>query len=235
LLSPRLNPQLRQQSFFLQKISSIFAVRSINLLKSAKMTELGSSIWPAAVLLFFLMDPIGNIPVMLTIMKDIDPRRQRKILAREMFMALIILLIFLFAGRPLLSFLHLEQEAVTISGGIILLIIGLRMIFPQQHGLMGYQPQGEPFLVPIAIPLVAGPSVLAMLILMTTSQPGNMTNWFFALIIAWFFTSLLLQLAPFLLKFLKQRGLTALERLMGMILVMLAVQMLLDGFKELFG
>ena len=199
------------------------------------MTELGSSIWPAAVLLFFLMDPIGNIPVMLTIMKDIDSRRQRKILAREMFMALIILLIFLFAGRPLLSFLHLEQEAVTISGGIILLIIGLRMIFPQQHGLMGYQPQGEPFLVPIAIPLVAGPSVLAMLILMTTSQPGNMTNWFFALIIAWFFTSLLLQLAPFLLKFLKQRGLTALERLMGMILVMLAVQMLLDGFKELFG
>ncbi len=199
------------------------------------MTELGSSIWPAAVLLFFLMDPLGNIPVMLTIMKDIEPRRQRKILAREMFMALIILLIFLFAGRPLLGFLHLEQEAVTISGGIILLIIGLRMIFPQQHGLMGYQPDGEPFLVPIAIPLVAGPSVLAMLILMTTSQPGNMTNWFFALIMAWFFTSLLLQLAPFLLKFLKQRGLTALERLMGMILVMLAVQMLLDGFKELFG
>ncbi|MFO8002199.1 MAG: MarC family protein [Marinilabilia sp.] len=199
------------------------------------MTELGSSIWPAAVLLFFLMDPLGNIPVMLTIMKDIEPRRQRKILAREMFMALIILLIFLFAGRPLLNFLHLEQQAVTISGGIILLIIGLRMIFPQQHGLMGYQPHGEPFLVPIAIPLVAGPSVLAMLILMTTSQPGNMTNWFFALIMAWFFTALLLQLAPFLLKFLKQRGLTALERLMGMILVMLAVQMLLDGFKELFG
>lgn len=198
------------------------------------MADLGSSIWPAAVLLFFLMDPLGNIPVMLAIMKGIDSRRQRRIIAREMFMALIILLIFLFAGRPLLNFLHLDQEAVTISGGIILLIIGLRMIFPQQSGLMGYQPDGEPFLVPIAIPLVAGPSVLAMLILMTSSQPGNMTNWFFAVIVAWASTALILQLAPVLLRFLKQRGLTALERLMGMILVMLAVQMLIDGFTELF-
>mgnify|MGYP006291826391 CR=1 FL=1 len=198
------------------------------------MTDLGSSVWSAAVLLFFLMDPLGNIPVMLAIMKDINAKRQRKIIAREMFMALVILLIFLFAGKPMLNFLHLQQETVTISGGIILLIIGLRMIFPQPSGLMGHNPDGEPFLVPIAIPMIAGPSVLAMLLLMTQTQPGNMTNWLFALLIAWFFTALLLVLSPILLKILKQRGLTALERLMGMILVMLAVQMLIDGIKVLF-
>jgi len=148
------------------------------------MDNLGDSVWSAAVLLFFLMDPLGNIPVLLSILKGIDTKRKRVIIARELFIALGILLIFLFAGKPLLNFLHLEQEAVTISGGIILLIIGLRLIFPQKHGPMGQTPDGEPFLVPIAIPMIAGPSVLAMLILMTQSQPGNMTNWFFALIIA---------------------------------------------------
>ncbi len=199
------------------------------------MTDLGSSVWSAAVLLFFLMDPLGNIPVMLSIMKNIDTKRQRKIIAREMFLALIILLIFLFAGKPLLDFLHLDQPAVTISGGIILLIISLRMIFPQASGPMGQRPGDEPFLVPIAIPMIAGPSVLAMLILMTQSQPENMTNWFFALIIAWFLAAVILIMAPVLLRLLKERGLTALERLMGMILVMMAVQMLIDGFKDLFG
>jgi len=197
------------------------------------MEGIGNSIWSAAVLLFFLMDPLGNIPVLLSVLKGIESKRQRLIIAREVSIALVILIIFLFAGKPLLSFLHLQQEAVTISGGIILLIIGLRMIFPKPEGIMGHQPGGEPFLVPIAIPLIAGPSVLAMLILMTQSNPGNMINWLFALIIAWGASSIILLTAPVLLRFLKHRGLTALERLMGMILVMMAVQMLINGFKIL--
>lgn len=196
--------------------------------------EIGSSIWSAAVLLFFLMDPIGNIPVILSVLKGIDSKRQRLIIVRELFMALGILLIFLFAGKPLLTFLHLQQEAVTISGGIILLIIGLRMIFPKPEGIMGVQPGGEPFLVPIAIPLIAGPSILAMLILMTQSNPGNMINWLLALFVAWVGSAIVILFAPVLLRLLKERGLIALERLMGMILVMIAVQMLINGFRLLF-
>lgn len=195
------------------------------------MDDFGGSIWSAAVLLFFLMDPLGNIPVILSVLKDIAPKRQRTIIARELALALVILLVFLFAGKPLLNFLHLQQEAVTISGGIILLIIGLRMIFPQPEGLMGQQPDGEPFLVPIAIPMIAGPSVLAMLILMTQSTPGRMTHWLFALLIAWALAAVVLLAAPIVLRVLKQRGLIALERLMGMILVMMAVQMLINGFR----
>ena len=198
------------------------------------MNDLGGSVWSAAVLLFFLMDSLGNVPVVLSILKDIDPKRQRIILLRELVIALVILMVFLFGGKPLLDFLHLEQEAVTISGGIILLIIGLRMIFPQPEGLMGAQPEGEPFLVPIAIPMIAGPSVLAMLILMTQREPGTMTKWFFAVIVAWLLSAAILLAAPILLRILKTRGLTALERLMGMILVMMAVQMLINGFKVLF-
>lgn len=189
------------------------------------------SIWSSAVLLLFLMDPLGNIPVMLSILKGIDPKRQRVIIARELVIALFILMLFLFLGKPLLNFLHLQQEAVTISGGLILLIIGLKMIFPNKDGLVGQQPDGEPFIVPLAIPLIAGPSVLAMLILMTQSGPSMMSNWFFALIIAWAITAAILLSAPILLKFLRERGLIAMERLMGMILVMMAVQMLINGFK----
>jgi multiple antibiotic resistance protein len=191
------------------------------------------SIWSAAVILIILMDPLGNIPVLLTVLKGINPRRQRVIIIRELLIALGILLVFLFMGKPLLSFLHLQQEAVTISGGIILLIIGLRMIFPTQDGLMGPQPDGEPFIVPLAIPLIAGPSVLAMLMLMTHTGPSNMMHWLLSLIIAWVITAAILLVAPKLLKVLRERGLIALERLMGMILVMMAVQMLIDGVKIL--
>ncbi len=191
------------------------------------------SIWSSAIVLIFLMDPLGNIPILLSVLKGIDPKRQRAIIARELLIALGILLVFLFMGKPLLNFLHLQQEAVTISGGIILLIIGLRMIFPTRDGLMGPQPDGEPFIVPLAIPLIAGPSVLAMLMLMTQSGPSKMTHWFFALLIAWTITAAILLVAPKLLKVLRERGLIALERLMGMILVMMAVQMLIDGVKIL--
>lgn len=197
------------------------------------MDELASSILSAAVLLFFLMDPLGNIPVLLSVLKGIAIRRQRIIIFRELLIALVILIIFLFTGKALLNFLHLQEEAVTISGGIILLIIGLRMIFPQADGVMGQNPDGEPFIVPIAVPMIAGPSVLAMLILMTQSSPGKMLNWFLALLIAWVLSAILLLAAPLLLRILKERGLIALERLMGMILVMMAVQMLINGFKVL--
>ena len=198
------------------------------------MNDLGGSIWSAAVLLFFLMDPLGNIPVLLSVLKGISPKRQRIIIFRELLIALVILVIFLFGGQSLLNFLHLQQESVTIAGGIILLIIGLRLIFPRSDGVMGKQPDGEPFIVPIAIPMIAGPSVLAMLILMTKNEPEQLSNWFFALLIAWTITALLLLAAPFLYRILRERGLKAIERLMGMILVMMAVQMLINGIRILF-
>ncbi len=195
------------------------------------MGDFGGSVWSVATLLFFLMDPLGNIPLLLAVLQDIPPKRQRIIIVRELLIALVILLIFLFGGKALLNFLHLDQEAVTISGGIILLIIGLRLIFPRPEGVLGHQPGGEPFLVPIAIPMIAGPSVMAMLILLTQSGPQPVTKWLGPLFLAWGFAAVIMLAAPLLLKVLKEKGLKALERLMGMILVMMAVQMLINGFK----
>ena len=194
--------------------------------------DFSDSIWSAATVLVFVMDPLGNIPVILSILKNVDPVRRQRIIIRELFFALAILLLFLFTGQRILSFLHLQQESVAIAGGIVLMIIGLRMIFPGKEGVMGKQPGGEPFLVPLAIPMIAGPSALALLILMVKSAPDQMMNWFLALMIAWGITFILLIIAPTLYRVLKERGLAAIERLMGMLLVMMSVQMLINGLKS---
>lgn len=195
--------------------------------------EIDQSVWSAAVLLLLVMDPLGNIPLFLSLLKDINARRRRRILIRELLIALGILLVFLLFGQRLLDFLQLGQEAVTIAGGIVLLIIGLRMIFPQREGVMGSQPGGEPFIVPLAVPLIAGPSTIATLILMVRRDPEHLANWAAALLIAWSTTAILLLAAPVLYRLLRERGLTAVERLMGMILIMVAVQMFLNGLEAL--
>ena len=197
------------------------------------MPDFSGSIWSAAILLFFVMDPLGNIPVLLSVLKGVDARRQRIIIIREVSIALGILLLFLFAGESILTVLHLQQESVSIAGGIVLLIIGLRMIFPQRDGIMGKQIDGEPFIVPIAIPMIAGPSALATIILMAKNDPTQKSNLLIALLVAWTLSSSLLLGAPLLYRILRDRGLGAIERLMGMILVMMAVQMLINGFGEL--
>lgn len=183
-------------------------------------------------ILFLVMDPLGNIPVFLSILKDIEPKRRWKIILRELLIALVILLIFLFYGQNLLDLLHLQSESVSIAGGIILFIIGIRMVFPTRRGIMGDQLEGEPLIVPLAIPLVAGPSTLATLMLLVRSNPTNMVGWLTALLIAWLLTAIILLMAPIFFKILRKRGLAAIERLMGMILIMIAVQMSVDGIKS---
>lgn len=198
------------------------------------MNEFGASIWSTAVLLFFLMDPLGNIPILLSVLKRYSEKKQRKIIIRECLIAFVILNIFLFFGYKILEFLNLQQESVTIAGGIILLIIGIRMIFPKPEGIMGSTGDEEPMLVPIAIPMIAGPSVLAFLILMAKNEPGHLGTSFISLTVAWLSSAVIMILAPYLYKVLRNRGLKAIERLMGMILVIMAVQMLINGIQLLF-
>src|SRR5690606_4510542 len=112
----------------------------------------------AALLLFLILDPLGNIPVFLSLLKELPAERQRRVLVRELLIALGVLMLFLWGGQYALELMHLRQESVSIAGGIVLFLIGLRMIFPPPEGIMGEVPGGEPFIVPIAIPMIAGPS-----------------------------------------------------------------------------
>ncbi|TZF91824.1 MarC family protein [Cognatilysobacter lacus] len=185
----------------------------------------------AALLLFLILDPLGNIPVFLSLLRVLPPARQRIVLARELLIALGVLSAFLWGGKYGLELMHLRQESVSIAGGIVLFLIGIRMIFPPPEGLMGEIPDGEPFIVPMAIPLIAGPSGMAAVMLMGSNEPGRLGDWSIALLIAWAATSVILFSATVLYRFLGVRVLTALERLMGMLLVAISVQMFLDGLS----
>ena len=187
------------------------------------------SLASAALLLFLILDPLGNIPVFLSLLRELPPQRQRWVLARELLIALGVLMAFLWAGKYALELMHLRQESVSIAGGIVLFLIGIRMIFPPPEGLMGEIPDGEPFIVPMAIPLVAGPSGMAAVILMGSNDPSRLWDWSLALLIAWAATAAILFFATYLYKWLGQRALVAVERLMGMLLVAISVQMLMDG------
>ncbi|MEL7451200.1 MAG: YhgN family NAAT transporter [Pseudomonadota bacterium] len=188
----------------------------------------------AAIMLFLIMDPLGNLPIFVSVLKSVPEERRTRVLVRELLLAYGIMVGFLFAGRSVLSFLHLRQESVSISGGIILFIIAIRMIFPRP-GRSEEVPDGEPFIVPLAIPMVAGPSVLAALLLLTSSGTGTYVHWLGALTGAWLVSAVILLMSNTVYRVLGKRGLIAMERLMGMVLVMLSVQMFLDGVIAYMG
>jgi len=190
------------------------------------------SILSAATLLFLILDPLGNVPVFLSLLKRLPAKRQRVVMARELLIALVVLMLFLWAGKYALEVVHLRQESVAIAGGIVLFLIGIRMIFPPPQGLMGDVPDGEPFIVPLAIPLVAGPSGMAAVILMGSNEPERLGEWSLALLLAWGATSAILFSSTYIYRLLGARALTAMERLMGMLLVAISVQMLLDGVSS---
>lgn len=185
---------------------------------------------PAVITLFLVMDPLGNVPVFLSVLKTVAPARRRKVLLREIGIAYIVVILFLLIGNAFLRFLGLRQEAVSVAGGIVLFLIAIRMIFPGDGGWTEQTPHGEPFVVPLAIPLVAGPSTLATVLLLQQTVPdASMVMMALVVTIAWAASGVILLSSTLLYRLLGERGLIAMERLMGMLLVMVAVQMLMDG------
>lgn len=193
-------------------------------------------LYSAAITLFLIMDPLGNIPLFLSTLKHLPPRRRRVVILRELVIAYVFMLIFLFFGQKMLDALQLRQESISIAGGIILFLIALKMIFPPAAGENPEEgAQSEPFIVPLAIPLVAGPSLLATLLLLVSKEPTRIFEWLGALTGAWLASAVILLSSNLLHRLLRERGLIALERLMGMILVTVSVQMFLNGLAEYLG
>lgn len=189
------------------------------------------TVMSAAVTLFLILDPLGNVPVFLSVLSRVAPERRRMVLVRELLIALLILSVFLFFGRYIIHGMHISEPALSLSGGIILFLIAIKMIFPVHEEQPAAQRTDEPFIVPLAVPMIAGPSAMAMVILFTTRDPGHIYRWFAALLIAWAVSSLVLFFSEFLRKVMGHRLITAVERLMGMILTTMAIQMLLSGIE----
>ena len=132
----------------------------------------------SALLLMFLMaDPLGNIPVFISTLKQVAPERRSKIILRECLIAALVLAIFAFGGKAFLDALGLSQAALSIGGGLIVLLMAIRMVFPSKEGVFGEAPGGEPFIVPLAIPAIAGPSTLATILLLVGHDPDRMLEW----------------------------------------------------------
>ncbi len=190
-------------------------------------------VYSIALALFLLMDSIGNIPVFVSILKDIDPSRQRKIIIRELLIALIIIIVFDLVGEGLMSFLNVTMPTILISGGIILFLIALKMIFPSRRDSdVDVGREKEPFIVPLATPLVAGPAVLAAVMLYSGQHKDDVGLTLTAIVIAWAASTVILLSSSLWKRLLGWRGLIACERLMGLILTLIAVQMFLGGLKE---
>lgn len=190
------------------------------------------SILSSALLLFLIIDPFGNIPVFVSALKDVAPQRRPRIVVRELLIALAVLLFFLFAGRYLLAVMHISEPSLTVAGGILLFLIALRMVFPSPRGTFDEQIAGEPFIVPLAIPFVAGPSAMATVLLIGSGDAERWPEWVAAVVLAWLAAAIMLLLGSKLAEFLGQRGLIAMERLMGMLLVAISVEMFLTGVSK---
>jgi MarC family membrane protein len=192
------------------------------------------SIYTATLLLFLVMDPLGNIPSFLVVLRNVEPARQRAIIVRELLIALFALVLFLFAGQQLLQLLQISGPSLTVAGGIILFLIAVRMIFPNPTGLFGEQGEsieGEPLIFPLAIPFIAGPSSMATVMLIMSREPQRWQEWLLALGIAWLASGVILYFSRSLSRLLGKRGLVAVQRLMGMLLTAVAAQMFMSGVR----
>lgn len=190
------------------------------------------SLLSAAVLLFLVMDPLGNIPFFLSALRPVEAERRRFVIVRELLIALGVLVFFLFAGQHVLRVLDISEPALTTGGGVILFLIALRMIFPSAETSMQEDVAGEPFVVPLAIPYVAGPSALATELLLMNREPARWAEWLAALVLAWAVSSAIIYSADGLGRLLGKKGLIALERLMGMVLIAVSIQMIMTGVKQ---
>jgi MarC family membrane protein len=184
----------------------------------------------ATVLLILITDPLGNIPLFIAALEGVRPERRRFIITREVIIALALLLTFMLFGRGFLAVLRLSDESLSVAGGVILLLIAIDMVFPQRSAKPGeHKIEGEPFIVPLAVPLISGPSAMATVLLLSTQHPGRSLEWSLAICLTMAVNYLVFLLAIRLQKFLGEDVIAAVPRLMGLVLTAMAVEMLLGG------
>ena len=184
------------------------------------------------VLLTLVVDPFGNVPLANALLVDVAPARRPLVIVRECAIATAILIAFMLGGQAMLDLMHLSDTSLSIAGGVILFMIAIRMVFGHAEGAFGGGTRrGEPLVVPLAIPLIAGPSALATVMLMATREPQRMGMWVGAVGITMAITTIVLLGGERLQRALGERGTQAIERLMGLILTAIAVEMLLGGIR----
>ncbi|MFH1378457.1 MAG: MarC family protein [Planctomycetota bacterium] len=191
----------------------------------------------AAVLLFFVMDPLGNIPYFVMVLEKVEPERRRRVLIRELLIAYGLMLFFLFFGAEILHLFSISDETLRIGGGIVLFLIGIGIVFPAKDMLMSNEDANdhEPLVVPLAVPLIAGPSAMTMIIVLARqSDRAYDFDLVLSLTLASAASAVILLMSSFLYRFIGKRGFRAIARLMGMILILISIEMVMTGIKKAF-
>ncbi len=189
----------------------------------------------AVVLLLIVCDPIGNIPVFVAALHDVPRERRRTIILRECLIAFAVLVAFVFVGESFLRLLGLSELSLQIGGGVVLMLVALRMVFPTPEGIFGQSPAGEPFIVPLAVPALAGPSALATVLLLVSRDPGRTWQWVAAIAVVMAVASIVLAFSERIMRLLGERVTVAFERLLGLVLAAVAVELILRGIKTFVG
>jgi MarC family membrane protein len=192
---------------------------------------MASELLSAAVVLVLVLDPFGNVPLLNAMLAGVPSGRRRFVILRECAIAFAILATFMVFGRSFLELMHLSETSVSIAGGVILFMIAIRMVFAHPEGALGLPRRGEPLIVPLAVPLIAGPSALATVMLMASREPEKIGMWWAALTAAMLLTTIVLLAGERLQQWLGERAMQAVERLLGLILTAVAVEMLLGGIR----
>jgi MarC family membrane protein len=185
----------------------------------------------AVVLLLIVCDPVGNIPIFVSALREVPRERRRAIILRECLIAFAVLVTFVFVGQAFLRLLGLSELSLQIGGGVVLMLVALRMVFPTPEGVFGQAPGGEPFIVPLAVPALAGPSALATVLLLVSRDPARTWQWVGAIAVVMALSSVVLALSERIMHLLGERVTLAFERLLGLVLAAVAVELILRGIK----
>lgn len=186
----------------------------------------------AAVLLFLVMDPLGNVPYFVLVLEKVEPERRMRVLVRELLIAYGLMLIFLFFGAEILHLFSISDNSLRIGGGIVLFLIGLGIVFPAKDVLVSSEDDAdhEPLVVPLAVPLIAGPSAMTMVIVLA-KQDGRSFDLILSLTLASAASAAILMMSSFLYRIIGKRGFRAIARLMGMILILISIEMIMTGIR----
>lgn len=185
----------------------------------------------AVVLLLIVCDPFGNIPIFVSALRDVPRERRRAIILRECLIAFAVLVAFVFVGDPFLRLLGLSELSLQIGGAVVLMLVALRMVFPTPEGIYGQPAGGEPFIVPLAVPALAGPSALATVLLLVSREPDRSWQWVAAIAVVMAASALVLAFSERIMRLLGERVTQAFERLLGLVLAAIAVELMLRGIK----
>lgn len=188
----------------------------------------------ALILLLLVLDPLGSLPVFIPIMRGVAPERRRRVALREVSIAFAVLFAFMFFGEGFLRLMRLSERSLEVAGGVILLMVAIRMIFSHANGVYGTPEGDEPLIFPLAVPLLAGPSAMATVLLLASRQPDRMGSWIAALAAAMVVSGLVLVMCDHIRRWVGDSVISATEKLMGLVLTAIAVEMILAGLKRYF-